>query len=508
MALVDQYNKPIKSGNYSSTRYKLTRSWTRPRYVTFGPDAAGFKSLAPGEKSTYHALARDLFRSSNTIRSAITRKNGWAAASGWTPYFCGKDADYGKLLISHLVNKLDQCNTAGPNYTFNRTLVAIANEIDVGGDCPILFVKGRDGNLRMSLYPSNVVGQRVPEKTVTKGRYSGNDIYDGVVYDSNFTPIAFSFLQENKGDDFFVAARNALLPFEPEEGQMFRGISVIVASLLQFLTQQDIEDYQTRTIALQSKMGIIAGVKGGIGKDYIDGYSQGYLLGTTEDTTYTGISGSALQPVIADMGDYVFVDSKNNESMQSFEPKQPGGNVGEWTTKIEEKCLYGIGWHLALISPNTIGSYAARVMESQVQQMIVSRQQTLSRVANLYALAVIANDINSGELPAPKNATDWRAIDFHMPPLFQIDSWYGNQTAMQQWQTGNNTLQNITAAQGIDWLDLRTQRELEADDALQRASNLVAKYPALSLERALDLISKQSQNAAPIQEQITDATGK
>lgn len=501
MAILDQFGKIIVNkpkGNYSSTQNKLNYNWVRPRYYA-STDTDTFKCLNPYEKTLYHQLARDLFRSSCNIRSAITRKNSWACSNGFRPIYYGLDQEYGKLLIEYLNTVvLPNCNTAGQNYTFNRTLLTIANEIDVGGDAFVVFVQSRDGLLRMSIYPSSIVGQRnFSETIVQSGRYKGNNIFDGVVYDSYDTPIAYSILQNKKEDDYYMSSRNSQLLFEPEEGRMMRGISIIAAPLITALNQQDIEEYLTRTIKLESKMGVIFNTKTGTGEEHVDGYTLGSEEAVTGTTTNT-------QPYIHDMGDYIFLDARNNESAQSFEPKQPGDRVADWVRSIEEKVLYALGWHLALISPNSIGSYAARVMESQVQQMISTRQQTLKRIAKLYCVASIARAIDTGIIPQPKNnSSDWRNIDFSMPPEFQIDSYYGAQTSMQQWQTGNASLQQITAKQGIDWINLRNQRENEADDALLRADRLSKKWN-ISLERALDLITKQTTNALPKQEISTN----
>ena len=493
--LVDQHGNQIQS-NYSSAKSKISSQWQRPRYVSFNNNGTNnFKSLDPTEKTTYHQLARDLFRSSPSIRAAITRKNSWACANGWTPKYKGVDQAYGKLILDYLQNVVyPNCNIAGGNYSFNRTLTTISNEIDVGGDCLVAFVVTRDNLLRLSLYPSSNVAQRnTTLKTVEAGRYKGNSIYDGVVYDTNLTPIAYSLLGETKEDDYFISARNSQLLFEPEEGQMFRGVSCIAASLIDALNTQDITDYLSRTVKLQSKMGIQIGTGTGTGEEYVSNYGGiGAAEANTEATDNT--------PVIQDMGDFIFFNSKENEGAKSFEPKQPGTGVPEWLRGIEEKVLYNIGWHLALISPNSIGSYAARIMESQVQQMISSRQQTLKRIAKTYCLASIARAIDNGDLP-PSATNDWRNIDFHLPPSFVIDQYYSQQTAMQQWEKGNNSLSNITAKDGIDWLELRQQRETEADDALERADRLTKKYN-ITMTRALDLITKQVVSSAPVQETV------
>src|SRR4051812_39047091 len=143
-------------GAYSSTHRQLQQTWIKPRYIHA---TEGFKALNPWEKANYHALARDLFRSSPSIRSSIVRKNSWACSNGWQPTFKGQDREYGTLLTDFLNEVVyPNCNTAGGNYNFNRTLLSVANEIDVGGDCLVIFVQGRDGLLKMSVYPSSVIG--------------------------------------------------------------------------------------------------------------------------------------------------------------------------------------------------------------------------------------------------------------------------------------------------------------------------------------------------------------
>ncbi len=496
MALLDQYGVPIsRTVSYStSTRTKINNpSWMQPRAV--GSNNDGIRVINPAERAVYHALARDLFRSSPTIRAAITRKNAYACLTGWSPYFKGTDKDYGKVIVEYLTETVfPNCNEAGSNYAFNRTLFAISNEIDVGGDCLPVITTSRDGTKKVALYPSTAIGYQ--GGIVKEGRYKNNLVTDGVVHDSSYRHLAYSIVEADPKDIYFFSTKEAFLLSEPVETRELRGMSVIVAALLTALNAQDLENYISRTVKTLSKTAVVAATKGGTGADFTTQYG----LGAREATAADAITRQ--EPKYVDLGDHIFIDSMNNETFTSFRPEQPGDRIPDWLKSIEEKALYQLGWHLALVSPGSLNGTAARTVESDVQQMIATRQQTLKRFAKSFCVQAIANGIESGVIPAPKDpeSKDWRKIDFHMPAIFQIDSWYGAQMAIQQWTTGNQSLAGITGNQGINWIELREQRETEARDALTRAS-AISKDFNIPIERALDLITKQTVNAAPVQQQ-------
>ena len=70
------------------------------------------------------------------------------------------------------------------------------------------------------------------------------------------------------------------------------------------------------------------------------------------------------------------------------------------------------------------------------------------------------------------------------------------------WSSGTKTLQEIAARNAGDWLEVRSQRQRETVDALQRATEINKQFPQLSFERCLDMIGTgTSKNTSPKTEQ-------
>jgi len=253
---------------YSSNNRRMTTLNIVPRFVNNASDPYRFLNF--GERLRINQFALDLFRSSPLVNSAITRKNEWVCATGWHPIFCGQNAEWGKLAIDYLVNEaLATCNVAGPNYTWNRTLLTIANQIDLAGDNLVVYAP-YDSGMRVAVYPSTLVGQRTLDKTIQDGRYAGSQIDNGVIFNRGNFPIAYNILQDTPEEDFILTLREAALIFEPTE-LCPRGVSLLASSLIHLLDRQDIQYYFNRHVKNASKMPIVVNTEQGTGQDYVGG---------------------------------------------------------------------------------------------------------------------------------------------------------------------------------------------------------------------------------------------
>lgn len=489
-----QTQAQITSQRYSSTSNKLNNSaWNIPRYFSdYHKD--GYKFLNPCERRTINQFALDLFRSGPAIHSSIIKKNEWACATGWLPQFKGENTEWGKRASEYL-NEVSypNCSILGSNMTFNRLLLTIANQLDIAGDILIVFTVTRDGLPRLALYPSNLVGQRGyynnNKNTVESGRYKGATIDDGVILNSTGTPIAFHVLQNTEEEDFDISVRDAQLLFEPTE-LTNRGISLIAPSLLSFLDLDDIATYVNRGVKNEQKTGLVVSTETGTGDDYVKNPLM--LNPATAPATVT-------TPHVVEVGDVMFVNAKTGEKVETLKSDRPHSNSQAWIRYVEEKALDVLGWPLALISPEKLTGANAGLIESQVQRNVEVRQQTLKRVARWFTQFSIARAMESGQLPQI-NTADWRAWDWSMPPEFFIKS--PDQTDIQCWSVGTKTLHEISARNGISWEATRQQRQIELNDAILRANELVKTSSGqLSFERALTLIGVGSTQVSPKSEQ-------
>jgi hypothetical protein len=504
--IVDRYGKPLalSSQRYSSTSRQLySPSYTSNRYFG-GSNQDPYKFLNPSERRLINQFALDLFRSSPVIHSAITKKNEWACATAWKPMFRGNNTDWGKKALNYLNTvAYPNCSVGGSNMTFNRLLLTISNQLDISGDVLLVYVTTRDGLGRIALYPSNMVGHREFGKaTVQDGRYKGASIDDGVICNSSNTPIAFRILQDKKEDDFDVSSRDAQLLFEPNE-LTNRGISVIAPSLLTFLSVDEISTALNRMVFNESKTGLVVSTDTGTGEKFVDGDND--LMAA--DTAGSTVSSGKFEPKIVDLGDVTFLSAKNGEKVESLKTDRPHSNAQEWIRYLTETVVSDLGWSLALISPEKLTGANAKMLESQVQQTISVRQQTLKRVANLFTLFALTKGMENGDVPKI-NTNDWRQWEWSLPAEFVINGTDAGD--IQGINAGTKTLQEVTARGGGDWLEIRNQRTVELEDAITRADNLVTKSGGkLSFERALTLIGVGSvPQVAPLSEQTISTTNK
>lgn len=493
--IVDRYGKPLAYSGYSSQTRKLNNvNYTNYRPMHGGYGDSPYKFLNPTERRLINQFALDLFRSSPSIHSAISKKNEWACATAWKPVFKGRNFEWGRLATEYLLNvAYPNCSVFGGNMTFNRLLLTIANQLDIAGDVLVTLVQTRDGLARIALYPSNMVGSREYGKTqVQDGRYKGAQIDDGVILNSAETPIAYRVLQDKKEDDFDISAKDASLVFEPTD-LCNRGISIIAPSLLTVLSIEDISQALNQTVHNQAKQQFVVSTDTGTGDEFasdndLDADLQESTAGTPE-----------FSPNVVSLGPVAFVNAKNGEKIEPFTFDSPHMNSQEWIRYLSETVVYDLGWALPLISPEKLTGANAKMIESQVQQTIAVRQQTLKRVASTFTAYSIARAMDNGDLPRVTD-TDWRAWDWSLPAEFVINGTEAEDIA--GWNAGTKTLQEIAARNAGDWVETRNQRQIELTDACTRAQELNKKFPELSFERCLGLIGVGSTPVvSPLSEQ-------
>jgi hypothetical protein len=109
---------------------------------------------------------------------------------------------------------------------------------------------------------------------------------------------------------------------------------------------------------------------------------------------------------------------------------------------------------------------------------------------------VIAKAIKRKDLPAIPN---WWLVRWQAPAKITVDLGREAQANRDDLKYGNRTLMVDAGEQGLHWKDdVRAQKDIETQDLLDRAVNLVTKYGAngLTLDKALlYLLSADSPNA-------------
>lgn len=486
--LVDRHGKALalSTNTYSSNSRKLTNSRYvgQNRFLFGGGNTNPYKFLNPSERRLINQFALDLFHSSPIVHSAIQRKNEWVCATAWKPLYRGSDPEWGKLATNYL-NSVAYPNVyvGGSAMTFNRLLLTISNQIDVLGDVLTAFAINPDGIAQIELYPSTMVGSRDYGKTtVTTGRYQSATIDDGVITNRRGKPIAYRLLSDKAEDDYDVSARDAQLIYEPSEISV-RGISILAPGLLTALTTEEISAALTQMCHTEAKRQLIVSTESGNGDAFAD--SSNPMSDGIDDSNNSTVD-VAFTPNTIDLGDVSFINAKSGEKIESLKSDRPHANAQEWIRYLTEAVVYDAQWALPLISPEKLNGANLKMIESQLQQTIAVRQQTLKRVTTAYTLFALAVAMENGDLPK-LSSDDWRKWDWSMPPMFVINGTEAEDIAA--WTAGTETLDSIVSRYGSTATEIRTQRVIESKDAIDKANELVAySKGSLSFERALTIV--------------------
>src|SRR6185369_16966183 len=95
--LVDRNGRKLAFSSYSTQTRKLNNTnFTNYRPLYGCNNENPYKFLNPTERRLINQFALDLFRSSQIIHSAITKKNEWACATAWKPVYKGANVTWGR----------------------------------------------------------------------------------------------------------------------------------------------------------------------------------------------------------------------------------------------------------------------------------------------------------------------------------------------------------------------------------------------------------------------------
>lgn len=469
------YNKPSNSPNSY-----------RPRIMTAGTAKS---VITPSDRESQMNYGRTIFATTPNLGSSIVTKNQYAVGTGWTPQFMGVNEAWGNVAERWLKDWFSTCNVLGGNYDFRTSLFLTGVGLDVDGDNMVVLTTGKNGYPQIQLIGANRIGCRHGETLIKGGTYDGYEIVDGVIINTLGRPIAYKILGEKAKDDYIVSTQESQLVSEPEWSEQYRGISRVARAVLDCMDIQDIDEYIKRQIKLQSSVGIVHHTETGqpdsstnlIGMD-VDNIQPD---GTVKTGTYYNeqING----------GDIYYMKAGSDEKLESFQIQNPSTPTAEFLNKIERRTITAVGWSADLLDPSKVGGASVRLVTDIARASIRNRQLALERRAKFVVSYAIAKAMNLGLLP--DNRKDrWFDWSFTKPQLIVTDAGYEEQADRENLKSGTTTLSAVAAKKGLDWSELRDQKQKETEDLLVRANILSTKYN-ITLSTAITLLQQNNPNA-------------
>ncbi len=488
----DSFSKRFQAGNLYPNPQRNFNS-NRPRWYSVADTHKGFTA---SDRTNVIKYSRELFAGVPTLHGAVLQKASYSCLNAFQPSYRGADTAWGEKVQEWLLTRFyPVANVRGGNYNFLNTLNALSVALDVDGEALVYLQTSRDGFPQMGVIPSHRIGQRGTGDKVLDGRYKGNTIIDGVIVNANMRPIAYRILGDKPDDDYDISAQSAMLVFESVWADSIRGNSKFGSILVDALNTQDIDFFLQQGVKLDSAMGLLSYTQSGTADQSV--VDSNPIL--AEDESVIGIpqvapanSGMAVEAMLGGMINYFKAGS--GEKLEAFKTDRPHANVENFVQRLERRCMYGIGWPYEMLNAKEIGGASVRLVQSEARNAISARQTTLARVAKFVVAFAVATAMKQELIPA--NYQDaWYNWNFKFGELLTVDAGYEKESDRKGFLLGTNTLEEITAKQGEDWLDVRAQCEKEAYDLLERADRLSKKFN-IPFNQALALLQQRSPNEA------------
>lgn len=463
----------------------------RPRFYSLSDT---YKAVTTGVRRDQITYARDLYASMSDLGSAINSKNSWAFSDAWLPRYKGTNTAWGEQVENWLKTQwYPMCNTLGQNYNFNDTLNATGISLDVDGDTLAIFNVTRNGWPLIQIVPSHRIGSRDGKTIVNGGNYDGRTIYDGVILDGNGRPIAYRILGDTQEEDLDIPVGKCQLLFEPEWADQYRGISRVARTVADWLDLQDTDEALKRSIKLAATIGLIHKTKDGLPD------AGAPMIGLEEDPILQSLGIPAQQSFNIEqaIGGTMYLNANENEDISTILDERPSPNTEAFIERIQRRAIGATGWFYELNNPEKLGAASNKVIISQAREAIRKRQVTVTKRAKIMVQFAIATAMANGIIP--KNYDDtWWDWHFTKPRILSINDSQEEAADRENLKLGSTTLEAIAAKQGYWWKDQREQTTKETEDLIERAVALTVKFPQISLDKALSLLSQRTPNEAPL----------
>lgn len=466
------------------------RSNYRPRYYSAPIDTK--KGVSQSDRISQLAVARQLFASLPDLGGAITSKASWAVGpNSFTPIFVGEDQEWGNEVEKWLVNSFyPTCNLLGRNFDFRTTLNLTSIALDVDGDSLLVLRKSRAGFPLVQIIASHRIRCRNNETIVKSGRYQGFEIIDGVIVNSDGSPIAYRILGDKPEEDYDISAQSCQLLYEPEWSDQYRGFSRISRPSGDFLDQQDIDELLKQGIKLGVTDGVIVHSESGQPDTSL-------LVGADEDDTSTT---SQVEPFeyVTEAG-YRYFKASAGEKIETLRDDRPSQNNQDFLARIQRRALFACGWPIELLDPSKVGGASVRLIQDLARKTVSTRQITLEKRAKLIVAHAVATAMNNGFIP--NNEGDWWNWTFTRGSAITVDNGNESNADREGYKLGTTSLSEIASKKGLDWQELRKQNQREVEDLIDRAQ-AIAKSKSIPFSMALTLLQQSTPNQAPVQQPI------
>ena len=466
--LLNRFGAPLgRSRPVASTSYYDATAYNgrvrRHVNATIGDPSA---TLDRASRERLLGLARYLHANSGIVRGAIEDLATYSIGNGLIPQSQAQPET--AQAYEDFFREWSKIADATGHLTFGQMQRVASMRLDVDGDIGFLLVSTKTGFPRLQMVEAHRIA----------AEHDAKAFVDGVRTAKDGRVISYSIKEGERHRR--VAADDFVLLLEPERAQQTRGVTALVHAITHLQDVQDIVHYEKVAVKMNSAIGIAIKTESGAadaGSSYIE---SGY--------TSTDTGGLALDTFSAGMVPRL----KIGESIDSFGSARPSPAFEGFIDFLVREVAVGLGMPQEFIwNPQGLVGATQRFVLGKAARRFEERQHLfVHRFLNRIWGWVISKGIKRGDIPA---SDDWHKVVWQRPAKISVDIGREAAANRDDIRTGIRSVAEDAGERGIDWMELRDQKEREATDLIERARRLSERHD-ISMEFAASLMGSSSPN--------------
>jgi capsid protein len=485
--LVDQFGYQIQ---YQAARSADRSSRSRP----FEPvQLRDINQLVPSyDRKTLLSASRRLYLNLGPARGAIDQKAMYSVGRAWLPRFRGADAEFGRIAEEWLSGQWYGIgDVRGGMHDFRTGLYLLSVAIDRDGEAFVLLTESKDGYPRYQHIPAHRIGNPDGQND---GPYNGQMLIDGILYNRQGAPIAYSYLDSQGNFERFIRAFDIIHIYDPSWQEQGRGLPAFTHALNDLRDMLQSHEWERMAQLMLSSIGIIETNEHGM-PDMDDPANA--LLGNTGDI--------GAQPTVSklDGGSIRYIRAGSGAKIETISNDRPGSAWTDFHDRIIRSALSGINWSYSLVwKGNQIGGGTAQRTEiAMAQRAVEDRQDVLLYAAKRLIGYAVAKAQKNNIIP---ESSDWYKWEFTYPSKLTIDDGRVAKELESQWKSGFRNQEEIVGMFGRSLEEHLEQRAREValrKLAAKRASEI---YGVPVDDREMAMMTANEQPNQDPQNETTD----
>ena len=389
--------------------------------------------ISVSDAKVLRSLSSRLYANMGVPKAATKMLADYSVGEAWMPTYVGpSDFADGKQIAVFLAKTwYPQCNVKGATFDWHQTLKVTSIELTRGGDGIWLKVIGGDGFPRIQVIPPHRLSSGPDyDGRVTKGKWTGYKISDGIILYGSGRPAAYRILVGDRMDAYEdVDAANVIHDFDPEYAEQVRGLPSFTHALEDLRTcLASTEDERIRQMIVSRLHLTIFNESGGPDLD-----DPAFVMSGSEASD----AGFIAQQI---PGGITYMTANAGERIEQVKHETPGDIWDSFQDRmIRSACApvfpYGLVWKGAGQGTDTRAEVVKARRFIQCRQAILAR---MARQAISWAYSVFQTQ---DRVPLLDHPFAW---SFSTPPRFSVDDGRESQMDVNEWRAGLRNTGDIT----------------------------------------------------------------